>query len=245
MRVAPLLLPFALASSAAAASTLIVEVTGLSARPMSAPASEPSPARAEAVALLEQRCALCHGVSGRADGIMSPSLEPRPRDLSDPAWQRSVTDEQIAKVILHGGPALGKSPIMPANPDLQKKPQVVEEMVRLLRGFERRGVVRASLVSVDEETAAIRASAEALPDATGKRASLHFPRVPPGAVVLRGYFDADEDGKRGSEEPGFEKRVDVPEEDARVTVDLGASASSKSIKSINSTSAPNSAPGAP
>lgn len=223
MRIAYLLLPLSFASAAVAGPSLVVEVTGLGARPAPALASAPSPAHTEARALLEQRCALCHGQSGRADGIMSASLVPRPRDLSDPTWQRSVTDEQIAKVILHGGPAIGQSPIMPANPDLAKKPLVVEELVRLLRSFERRGVVRAVVV---DEGGAVRGSTSAPPDSSGKGARLSLPVEGTGPVVVRGFFDLDEDGQQGAREPSFEKQVLLAEEETRISVELKAASRS-------------------
>ena len=34
-----------------------------------------------------------------------------------------------------GGAAVGKSPIMPASPDLDEKPEVVEGLVKLVRKF--------------------------------------------------------------------------------------------------------------
>ena len=61
--------------------------------------------------------------------------ETPPRNFSDPAWQKSVTDEHIETIIKYGGAAVGKSPAMPANPDLNSKPQVVTELRLIVRGF--------------------------------------------------------------------------------------------------------------
>jgi hypothetical protein len=36
-----------------------------------------------------------------------------------------------------GGPAVGKSPAMPGNPDLQSKPEVVKELVKIVRAFKK------------------------------------------------------------------------------------------------------------
>lgn len=55
-------------------------------------------------------CANCHGAEGRGDG--PGAGEPMPRDLTDVAWQNSVSDERIATVITNGGPAVGLSPVM-------------------------------------------------------------------------------------------------------------------------------------
>lgn len=74
-------------------------------------AAEPPPVYAA-------RCAACHGPAGRGDGPAARSLVPRPRAFDDRAWQGAVTDEHLRRVIVEGGAALGKSPAMPAHPDL-------------------------------------------------------------------------------------------------------------------------------
>jgi cytochrome c oxidase cbb3-type subunit 3 len=48
----------------------------------------------------KQNCVTCHGMIGRGDGPRGPGV--RARDLGDPAWQASVTDEQIAASIKQG-----------------------------------------------------------------------------------------------------------------------------------------------
>jgi mono/diheme cytochrome c family protein len=47
------------------------------------------------------RCASCHGEAGRGDGMGIPPGA-QVRDLTDPAWQSSVTDTEIAQVIAEG-----------------------------------------------------------------------------------------------------------------------------------------------
>ena len=81
------------------------------------------------------RCAMCHGASGRGDGAAAVSMVPRPRDYADAAWQASVTDADLAVIIVRGGAALGRSTMMPAGTDLGDKPEVVAELVKLIRGF--------------------------------------------------------------------------------------------------------------
>lgn len=85
--------------------------------------------------IFNERCSACHGTSGKGDGAGAAALNPKPRDYTDKAWQKSVTDEQIAKTIKLGGAAVGKSPIMPASPDLDEKPEVVQGLVQLIREF--------------------------------------------------------------------------------------------------------------
>lgn len=60
----------------------------------------------------KQLCAACHGPTGGGDGPAAASLNPKPRNLSDKAWQAGVDDEYLKKVIGKGGPAVGLSPLM-------------------------------------------------------------------------------------------------------------------------------------
>jgi mono/diheme cytochrome c family protein len=68
--------------------------------------------------IFQSRCFVCHGRDGRGSGPASQGLSQKPQDLTDPSWQRSVTDDQIKTVISAGGAILGKSGAMPPNPDL-------------------------------------------------------------------------------------------------------------------------------
>lgn len=108
-----------------------VQETGPRARNGAAPRGEPS----EAERLFMTVCATCHGPEGRGDGPASDSLNPKPRDYSDKAWQASVTDDDLRNIIVNGGQAVGKSAMMPANPQLKNQPEVVTGLVRLIRGF--------------------------------------------------------------------------------------------------------------
>ena len=81
------------------------------------------------------RCAACHGMEGKGDGPGAVALNPKPRNYTDKVWQKSVTDEQIGNTIMYGGAAVGKSPIMPAHPDLQSKPEAVAALVKVVRAF--------------------------------------------------------------------------------------------------------------
>lgn len=93
--------------------------------------------KAKAKKVFAQRCVTCHGDDGAGDGPGSAALDPKPRAFADAEWQESVTDEHIAKVIVSGGAAVGKSPVMPGTPDLKKTPEVVDELVEIIRGFEK------------------------------------------------------------------------------------------------------------
>jgi cytochrome c553 len=97
------------------------------------PAPSQPPASAEQV--FSTRCSVCHGPDGKGAGPASATLNPKPRDYTNAAWQKSVSDDQIKKTIVEGGQAVGKSPLMAPNPDLANHPEVVDGLVRIVRGF--------------------------------------------------------------------------------------------------------------
>ena len=96
---------------------------------------EPNPA-ADARLLFRTRCAVCHGQEGRGDGPGGAALTPKPRVFTDSVWQDATKDEQLRAIIVKGGAAVGKSAGMPSNPDLEQKPDVVNELVKIVRGFK-------------------------------------------------------------------------------------------------------------
>ena len=108
------------------------------AEPAAAPAPAAQPAAdpvADAKDIYTNRCTVCHGTTGKGDGDGSAALDPKPRDFTSDEWQASVTDDHLQKIIVYGGAGVGKSPTMPANPDLDAKPEVVAELVKLIRGL--------------------------------------------------------------------------------------------------------------
>ena len=106
-------------------------------KPKPAPEAEETvqPDVAKGKEIFAQRCVPCHGSTGHGDGPASASLNPKPRKFADGAWQTQVTDEYIEKIIKLGGAAVGKSPAMPSNPDLND-PQVVAGLRTVVRGFK-------------------------------------------------------------------------------------------------------------
>jgi mono/diheme cytochrome c family protein len=71
-------------------------------------------------ALYEQRCAPCHGADGKANTPTAKALQPPPRDHTDGAYMNKLSDSHLFRVIKEGGPAVGKSPIMPPQFDLKE-----------------------------------------------------------------------------------------------------------------------------
>src|SRR5215831_10389848 len=77
--------------------------------------------------LYQTRCSPCHGPDGKAATPTAQALNPKPRDHTDGAYMNQLSNEHLAKVIKNGGPAVGKSPIMPAHTDLSD--QQIEDVV--------------------------------------------------------------------------------------------------------------------
>ena len=101
------------------------------------PANHAAPGFERAQALFSSMCATCHGLDGRGDGPAAENLSTKPRDYTNAEWQASVTDDYLKKLIVEGGQKNGKSPLMPGNPDLANKPDVLDGLVRIIRGFKK------------------------------------------------------------------------------------------------------------
>jgi mono/diheme cytochrome c family protein len=73
-------------------------------------AGAPSLAMGEQV--VQEKCVLCHGQSGKGDGPGGAALNPRPRNWTDHTYMGSRTNDQLYEVIYNGKgamPAWGKS----------------------------------------------------------------------------------------------------------------------------------------
>jgi mono/diheme cytochrome c family protein len=57
-------------------------------------------------------CSTCHGTAGDANSPAAQAMNPKPRNFTDAAWQNSVDDAHIEKVIREGGASVGLSPTM-------------------------------------------------------------------------------------------------------------------------------------
>jgi mono/diheme cytochrome c family protein len=125
-----------LALAGAAFALLIVGTYACSDDAAGASTASPA-AQSEARQIFSSRCTPCHGSEGAGDGTVSRSLTPPPRNFQDPTWQGSVQDDHIDRIIQYGGAAVGKSPGMPANPDLQAKPEVVAALREHIRSLRR------------------------------------------------------------------------------------------------------------
>jgi mono/diheme cytochrome c family protein len=90
---------------------------------------------AKATEAFNQRCSTCHGTDGKGSGPGAATLNPKPRDFTDKHWQSSITDQMIESTIKVGGAAVGKSPAMPAHPDLGGKPEELAALRQVIRNF--------------------------------------------------------------------------------------------------------------
>jgi hypothetical protein len=126
-----------------------------------------------------QNCTPCHGELGRGDGPRGPML--KATNLSDPAWQQSRTDEDIAKAI-----KLGKG----AMPAFNLPDTTIVNLVRLVRMMDAaRLQAHANAAASAANSAAAAASASAAPTSSAGKAAPKASAVAapkPSAVVAPG-----------------------------------------------------------
>ena len=92
---------------------------------------KPTPeSQAKAKKLYGYDCAMCHGATGNGKGDI-PDLKPAPRDYTDPAALKDLSDGQIFYIIKNGK---GQMP-----PDGGRtKPDDIWNMVILVRSFSKK-----------------------------------------------------------------------------------------------------------
>lgn len=78
------------------------------------------------LAAWKTNCTTCHGIIGRADGPQAAMT--KPRDLTDPTWQGSVSDADIASAIQNGRGSM---------PAFDLPATTVEGLVKLVRLLNR------------------------------------------------------------------------------------------------------------
>ncbi len=102
------------------AGLLLLTGCGHKAAPPAKPADAAAPAPVQLT--YEQRmgqgvyqhyCQTCHGDQGAGDGFNAFNIDPHPRDLSDPAFQKAKSDAELADTVRRGGGGVGLSPFMP------------------------------------------------------------------------------------------------------------------------------------
>jgi cytochrome c oxidase cbb3-type subunit 3 len=87
-------------------------------------------------ATFQHYCQTCHGETGAGDGFNAFNLDPHPRDLSDPKFQKAKTDADLADAIRRGGAGVGLSSLMPPWGKTLRREQV-DQVVLYLRSLEK------------------------------------------------------------------------------------------------------------
>ena len=82
-------------------------------------------------------CQTCHGETGAGDGFNAFNLDPKPRDLSDPAFQKKKSDQDLEDAVRRGGAGVGLTPLMPPWGKTLSDRQIAE-VVRYVRTLARK-----------------------------------------------------------------------------------------------------------
>lgn len=85
-------------------------------------------------AVFAQYCGSCHGPAGKGDGPGAAALNPKPKDLTTPGFVKGVKDAYLRDLITKGGPAVGKSPLMPPMGSALK-PDDVNNIIAFIRSI--------------------------------------------------------------------------------------------------------------
>ena len=77
-------------------------------------AAGPAAAEVDAEKVYIFYCAQCHGLTGKGDGPnVTKDFPVSPRNFTNAAEMNKLTDADMRNVIMDGGPAASKSPMMP------------------------------------------------------------------------------------------------------------------------------------
>jgi mono/diheme cytochrome c family protein len=100
----------------------------------------------------QRACANCHGPLGRGDGPQGAMV--KARNLSDPAWQSSVTDAQIATSIAKGRGLM---------PPFSLPASTIQGLVKLVRLLDKNRMAQAEQAARAGSAGAPAPSAEGAP----------------------------------------------------------------------------------
>jgi mono/diheme cytochrome c family protein len=103
--------------------------------PQAFPDSADVKAGSEGETIFQMRCFVCHGREGKGNGPASTGLGATVRDLTDPSWQNSTSDDTIGSVIRNGAQAVGGSVAMVPNRDLSDTQ--IQSLVLYIRRLRR------------------------------------------------------------------------------------------------------------
>lgn len=83
--------------------------------------------------LYQEHCSNCHGPGRRGDGEARHTVRAAPQDLREPLFLVRRTDDDLARAILRGGPAVRRSRDMPGFA-AELSEQDTQDVIALLRG---------------------------------------------------------------------------------------------------------------
>jgi mono/diheme cytochrome c family protein len=78
----------------------------------------------------EARCAFCHGVEGKGDGVAGQALNPPPTNFTLADFWKTTTSETLRDAIANGKPGTAMVPF-----GKTLKPDQVDALVEYLRSF--------------------------------------------------------------------------------------------------------------
>lgn len=84
-------------------------------------------------ALHLKNCAECHGADGKADVIVM-HMDTPPKDQSDAAYMKTLSDEYLYLAVCKGGVGVGKNFIMPAWGDVLSD-QDIKDLIAQIRAL--------------------------------------------------------------------------------------------------------------
>jgi len=87
-------------------------------------------------------CVPCHGPGGKGDGPSAATLNPPPRDHTDPELMENLTDKKVGQTVQMGGVISGY-PNMPSSPHLRGDDLVA--LVAFVRSLHRETVESVDL----------------------------------------------------------------------------------------------------
>ena len=87
--------------------------------------------------LYKMNCVPCHGPGGKGDGPSAATLNPPPRDHTDPELMESLADKRIGETVQKGGIISGY-PNMPSSPHIRGDDLVA--LVAFVRSLHREAV---------------------------------------------------------------------------------------------------------
>lgn len=165
--------------------------------PLAKPATYSQPSKRNSNLLVDvtwvKQCSNCHGKRGAGDGPQSPMV--KAKDLTDPAWQASVTDAQLVEAIKKGK---GKMPSfnLPDSMVTELVAKIREMPKKGQRGFPK-GESDAPAPAAGAGAAPAAAAPHAAAPAAGATAPAPSAAPPPPQAAAPAAAEEDEDDSEG------------------------------------------------